>query len=423
MANKKIWIFHPYATSPNMSGLTRPYEFAKKIIKIGYEVEIFTSSYLHYTSKNLIKGNELFIEEEVDGIKFNFIKTCSYEGNGLSRIKNFVDYYINLKKYIKNQKIEKDDIADIIYASSPHPLSLLAGIKIAKKLNKPCISEIRDFWPEVFFLGGKLKEKSILGRLLLLGENYLYKKSNALIFLKEGDFNYILERKWDLDQGGNIDLTKIHYINNGVDNEEFTSNIKKYNFFDKDLESNKFKIIYTGAIRKVNNVGKILDVAKLFLNDKEIMFIIYGDGNEKESLEKRVKEENISNVIFKGYIEKKYIPFILSKSSLNILNYSDTEYNWSRGNSSNKLFEYMASGKPIISTVKMGYSIINKYNCGIELEESNIENFYTAIQSIKSLNKNEYDKLCKNAKQGARDFDFKSLSKKIINVIESVTLK
>ncbi len=81
---------------------------------------------------------------------------------------------------------------------------------------------------------------------------------------------------------------------------------------------------------------------------------------------RRVENENLDNVKMKGFVNKKYIPYILSKSSVNILNYSQTQYNWSRGNSSNKLFEYMASGKPMISTVKMGYSIIEKYKCGIE---------------------------------------------------------
>ena len=80
--------------------------------------------------------------------------------------------------------------------------------------------------------------------------------------------------------------------------------------------------------------------------------------NQKGILEKRIAEEGLTNIKMKGFVNKQFIPYILSKSSVNILNYSNTQYNWSRGNSSNKLFEYMASGKPIISTVKMGYSII-----------------------------------------------------------------
>ena len=90
-------------------------------------------------------------------------------------------------------------------------------------------------------------------------------------------------------------------------------------------------------------------------------------------LKKRVVEEHIDNVKLKGFVNRQYMPYILSRSNVNMLNYAQNQYNWSRGNSSNKLFEYMASGKPVISTVHMGYSIIKKYNCGVELDEDTPE--------------------------------------------------
>jgi glycosyltransferase involved in cell wall biosynthesis len=155
-------------------------------------------------------------------------------------------------------------------------------------------------------------------------------------------------------------------------------------------------------------------------NNKDIQFIIYGDGNEKENLEKRISEEKLSNVIMKGFVSKKSIPSILSKSSINILNYSSTKYNWSRGNSSNKLFEYMASGKPIISTVKMGYSIIEKYNCGVELEKNTPKELANAILRIKNMSNSDYNIMANNAEFGAKDFDFKILTKKLIDVIKTV---
>ncbi len=71
---------------------------------------------------------------------------------------------------------------------------MVAGIKIAKKLGVPCICEIRDLWPEAIFSFNKAKEKSILGKLLIKGEHWIYKKANALIFTKEG-IQTILRKK------------------------------------------------------------------------------------------------------------------------------------------------------------------------------------------------------------------------------------
>lgn len=194
--------------------------------------------------------------------------------------------------------------------------------------------------------------------------------------------------------------------------------MKEQVYQDDDLENNKFKVIYAGAIRPINNVGMIIDTAKE-LEEQDVEFLIYGDGNEREKLEKRVQDENIKNVKFKGLVSKEKIPYILSKGSINLLNYSATQYNWARGNSSNKLFEYMASGKPIISNVKMGYSILNKYKCGIELDNPNSKELAQEILKIKNLSKEEYEKMGKNGIEGSKDFDFSILTEKLIRIIES----
>lgn len=179
--------------------------------------------------------------------------------------------------------------------------------KFQKKFNVPCVSEIRDLWPEAIFAFGKTKESSILGKLFIVGEHWIYKKADALIFLKEGDTDYLKDRKWTTEQGGDIDLNKCHYINNGVDIDAFNLQIENNVLQDQNLLEGKFNVVYTGAIRPINNVGNILDAAKLLKEHENIQFLIYGDGNQLEALKKRVIDEGLSNVKMKGYIDKKNI--------------------------------------------------------------------------------------------------------------------
>jgi glycosyltransferase involved in cell wall biosynthesis len=296
----------------------------------------------------------------------------------------------------------------------------VAGIKLGKKFSIPVICEVRDLWPEAIFTFNKAKENSAVGKLLIKGEYWIYKKADALIFTKEGDTDYIKEKKWDEQQGGKIDLSKAHYINNGVDVEAFNSAINQNILEDEDLDKEKFNVVYVGAIRPVNNVVNLLQTAVKLKEFNDIQFLIYGDGNQREALEEKVKRESISNIKFKGFVNKKYIPYILSKSSVNILNYSSDQYNWARGNSSNKLFEYLASGKPVISTVKMGYSIIDKYSCGLELNNNNPDDLMKAILNFRNMNLKDYEEFATNAKMAANDFDFKILTQKLINVMKSV---
>ncbi|KAB2494844.1 glycosyltransferase family 4 protein [Priestia endophytica] len=402
-----------------MNGFTRPFNFGKYFNKFDYETTVFSASYLHFSDINLINDKQLYKIDNESGIPFVFIKTTSSANNGLKRVMNMVEFYRNLFKVV-NLYIKDNKKPDLIIASSPHPLVMVAGIKIAKKLGVPCVCEIRDFWPEVFFMGGKLKERSILGRLLIKGEHWIYKNSDALVFLKEGDTNYLKEKNWTVEQGGDIDLNKCHYINNGVDIETFNQQINSNVVKDQDLLNDKFNVVYTGAIRPVNNVGNILDAAKLLREYKDIQFLIYGEGNQLEDLRERVINEGLTNVKMKGYVDKKYIPYVLNKSSVNILNYSQAKYNWSRGNSSNKLFEYMASGKPIISTVRMGYCPLERYKCGLSLEKDTPEALAKAVLDIYKIPDSDYNQMSINATNGAKDFDYKVLAGKFNTIMENL---
>lgn len=414
---KNIWYFHHYATPPNMSGLSRPSFLGNELVKKGNKVNVFAASYLHYSDENLIKDKKKYLIDKSTNVNYIFVRTPSSKKSYKARVLNMFAFYKRLFSVTKEYK-KSEGKPDIIIASSPHPLTMIAGIKIAKRLKIPCICEVRDFWPEVFFLGGVLKEKSLIGKILLAGEKWIYQKADEIIFLKEGDTEYIKEKHWDIKNGGKIDLNKCYYINNGVNCRDFNNLIKTEQIEDEDLRDNSFKVIYAGAIRPVNNIDNLLDAAKILKEYKNIKFLIYGTGNELERLKNRVKTEEINNVIFKGYVEKKLVPYILSQASVNILNYSSKKYNWKRGNSSNKLFEYMAAGKPIISTIQMGYCPLAKYKCGISVKEESANGLANSIKEIIDLTKEEYASMCVNAKEASNYFDYSILSEKLEKVID-----
>lgn len=419
MKKKKIWIWNHYATDMYKNKGGRHFWFAEQLLKSGYNPTIFCANTFHNKKEYLNTGNKKYIIKNLNQIPFVFVKTKVALGNGIDRVKNMLFFYKNIF-YVSKSYIKLDEKPSIILASSVHPLTMVAGIKVAKKLKIPCICEIRDLWPEAIFSFNKAKENTLLGKLLVKGEHWIYKNANLLIFTKEGDIDYIKEKKWNLENDGDIDLKKCHYINNGVDLKKYNELRNSIKINDIDLEKQQFNVVYTGAIRPVNDIDKILDTAKILKDKKDINFLIYGDGNQKDRLEERIKKENITNVKLKGFISKEKIPYVLSKSSINLLNYSQSQYNWSRGNSSNKLFEYMASGKPIISTVKMGYCILKQYKCGISSEDSTAEGLATAILKIYNMSKKEYEEMGKNGLIGVKDFDFEVLTKKLIKCIEKV---
>lgn len=412
---KNVWIFNQYNMPPEYGHLNRHYNFGKFLKEAGYNPVVFVGSFLHNTDIQMIKNHDHYKVYDNCNFPYIFIRTCDYSKSKLKRVYAMFEYNRNLYKTVTD--LEKPDV---IIGSSAHPLAAIAAIKLAKKYKCKAVVEVRDLWPESFAAYNIISKRNPILKLLYAGEKWIYKKADKLIFTMEGGKDYIVKKRWDKSSGGPIDLSKVYHINNGVDLSVFDNNSEQYQIEDPDLDNeNTFKVIYTGSIRMVNKVGFLLDAAKI-LREKgaeNIKLLIWGDGDEKKRLQERVTEEELTNVCFKGRVDKKYIPYIASKGQLNIAlgeNMSLFDF----GISANKMFEYFAAGKPVLFTIKSGYSIIDKYSTGIELSDSSAMSIADAILYFKNLSKDEYEKYCINAKKASHDYDFQKLTEKLIELIE-----
>jgi len=398
---------------PKYYPLARTTNFAKYLIRKGYSVTIFAASSVHSSNINLITDHSKKRTEIIDGIPYVYVKTDTYIGNGRARVINMFQFARRLPAVC--QDFPKPDV---ILASSATPMACMAGIKLAKIYKCKCIAEISDLWPESFVSYGLISRSNPLLKLLYAYEKKMYEKADKIIFTMAGGKDYIIEKGWDFEHGGPIKLNKIYHINNGVDLEVFDHNKKAYIANDEDIEDeNTFKVVYVGAINIANKVEKIFEVAQL-LKNQNIKFLIWGRGNQLEVLRKRATDMFLHNVIFKGYVEKHYIPYIVSKAQLNIL-FGDHLPIYRFGVSPNKLFDYFASGKPTLLTFKTGYSLIEKYKCGTVIDGFDAKQIADAILYYKNINKNVYDKYCENARKAAEDFDFKRLTFMLNEIIQT----
>lgn len=413
--NNRIWIINHYASDMYFQKGGRHYYFAKYLLRAGYSPTIFCANTIHNTDKVVDTEGKLYKEDLKYQFPFVFVKSSSYKGNGLSRINNMVSFYFNVKKVAK-QYAQRNGKPDIIYASSAHPLAVIAGIKLAKKFGVKCIGEVRDLWPlSIVEYSGKLTNKNLLIKLLYQGEKWMYKKVDKLIFTMQGGYDYITDKGWDKV----IPKEKVFHINNGVDLETFNYNKEHYKIKDEDLSDNDiFKVVYTGTIRKVNNLGLLLDIAKNIKNE-EIRFLVWGDGNELPVLKKRLIDDNINNVVFKGRVDKKFVPYIVSNADLNFAHNTPTPL-FKYGISFNKMFDYIASGRPILSDFPCSYNpaVVEKVGYNVESERAiDISLIIDKIANnkISPINPNNFIK--------AREkYDFKNLTNKLINIIEDKEL-
>lgn len=413
---KNIWLVNKYAMPPEFEPRPRSVKFAHYLTLLGYKVTIFGSSVMHNMNRNLIEDGSSFIEKYYDDIHFVHIQTPSYQKtSGLTRV--YSDFYFHWKLRFLAHKFEKPDV--IVGTTSPvltNPMLSYAhrhGIKY--------ITDMEDMWPDDFVDFGFISEQNPLMKLAYRQARHNYMKSDASVFTLSGCYDYFKQKKWDKESGGPVDLNKVFYINNGVDLEFFNDCLKKYTIDDEDLvQTNKKNIIYLGSIRLVNNLIQAIKAAEILKGRNDIQFLIYGDGDDREPLIKYCKDHGLENVKFKAkWTDPKYVPFILTHSYMNILNYVSSEFA-KRGISSGKMFQYMASSRPIVCNINILNCPITANNIGIAHELKTPEEYAEAMIQLLSLSSSEYEAMCKRAYQTAEQFDYKNLAKQMDEVIKKM---
>ncbi|NVO11250.1 MAG: glycosyltransferase family 4 protein [Bacteroidales bacterium] len=409
---KSIWLINYNAMPPKLESRLRTIKFAHYLKQEGYNVKIFASSIMHNKNIDLIEDKSKYIEKSYGDLDFVHIKSVMYNSNGFKRLLSIFLFHFRL--HFISKKFEKPDV--ILHSGWP-PFGNITYFT-ARRMKCKYIVEVQDLWPESFVTFGLVKRGNLLLKIAYWAEKWMYKKADELVFTMEGGKDYIVSKKWDKANGGPIDLAKVHYINNGVDLQDFNYYRDNFKIEDNDLNDDSiFKVIYLGSLGLANNVKRLIDAAACLQDHTNIKFLIYGDGDDRLFLEQYVEENKLTNVIFKQkWIDPEYVPYVLSRSSLNMLNCFPNDV-FKYGGSQSKFFQYLASGKPICSNIQMGYCQISKHNLGIADIYNSSKEYADAILSMAKLDKERYDEMCFRSRELSKEFDYKVLTNKMINLL------
>lgn len=409
---KTIWLVNKYAMPPQYESRLRTIKFAHYLQEMGYKVTIFGSSVMHNMDLDLIEDKSKYIVRDYGDLHFVHIRTCKYQKTaGLSRIWSEIQFHYRLAKLTKHF-----DKPDLVVATT-FPLISNPILNYCHKNGIKYITETLDWWPDDFVDFGLVSAKNPIMKFLFWRAKKNYVDSDATVISCKGCHQYFLDKKWDKEQGGPVDLSKVFYINNGVDLADFDKWKDQYTIEDADFKSNKKLVIYLGSVRFANNIIQLIKAAECLKDHEDTLFLIYGDGDDREPLIKYCQEHQLTNVRFKEkWIEPKYVPCVLSQSYLNILNY--TTHFGKYGISSSKMFQYMAAGKPIVCNVDIMYSDILANQIGVCHDMKDEQDYANAIQTILDMPEAEYSAMCNRARKAAEEYDYPYLTKQMAEVIE-----
>lgn len=351
-----ILLIHQAFAAINEAGGTRHHEIARYLVKQGHQVTIITSPVSYLTGQNTqIKTRWVTRENSEPGI--TILRAYNYPALHRSffhRLLSFFSFMFSsffIGLGVKN--------VTVIWGTSPPIFQGWTAWLLSRLKGVPFLFEVRDLWPAFAIAVGVLKNKTLI-RMSVWLERFLYRHADEMVVNSPGFIDHIRQRG----------AKRITLVENGVDVSMFDLGENGAEFRKTHHLEHKFIALYAGAHGISNNLGVILETAAITRGNNDIVYVLVGDGKEKNNLLSAAETKQLSNIIFLPSVPKMEMNSVLAAADaciaiLKPIDMYKTTY-------PNKVFDYMAAAKPVLLLIDgVIRQVVEDANCGIFVDPGN----------------------------------------------------
>jgi len=403
----KILLFHQQFLGKDSSGGSR-WNQLTKYFSTDHKITVLSGN-IHYATGERI-GKNIFLNEEHIEDSITVYRTWTYSGynsNFFGRLIGYLSYTVS--SLLAAVFIQKPDT---IIVTSPPLFIGLSALILSKMKKVPFIFEVRDLWPESAIATNVVSSKFLISIMYWI-EKTLYKNSSSIVALTPAFKKNIIERFPDLKD-------KVEVVTNGADFDLVKPGPKNNWVGEKYGWKNKTVFSYFGAHGVANDLIQVVEVARHFNENENILFILIGDGMQKDLLKKKVSEYKLNNVQFIDSVPKSEVVYYINASDvcMAILKKTDTF----KTVYPNKVFDYMACKKPILITIDgIARDLVNDSKSGLYSEPGDINKFKDAIDIFLKMEDKKLSEMGENGYEFVmKNFDRAELAKKYLYILNSV---
>jgi colanic acid biosynthesis glycosyl transferase WcaI len=393
----------------------RVYELSKHWVKTGHQVMVLTGFPNHPTGivpqEYRQRMRRLTCREATDGIEV--VRTWLYPAPNRRSLERMAVYgSFCVSACLRGMFLRRPDL---VIGTSPQLLNGLSGWWISRLKRCPFVLEVRDLWPESLLASGVGREDSLLIRTLDRLASFLYGQSDRIVVVTEAiKENLICQKK--------LPEEKIDVIENGVETEDFRP-IEDIRAFKQRFGLNgKFVVSYIGTMGYAHGLETVLKAAGQ-LRDilPNLLFLLVGEGAEKESLQAQAAKEQASNVRFLSQQPRERIPLFINASDVCLVLLRKAGL-FSTVLPS-KMLEFMACGRPVVLGVDgQARKILEQAQAGIYVPPGDPS---ALTQAVIDLHRDP--NLRETLGEGGREFVVKYFSREqkaleYLSVLERVTV-
>jgi colanic acid biosynthesis glycosyl transferase WcaI len=306
---------------------------------------------------------------------------------------------------------------DVVIATSPQLLVGLSGWWLARRKRVPFVFEVRDLWPESLAAVGMGGENSLLHRALTSIAGFLYRHSDRIVVVTPAFEDFLFER-W------RVPREKISVIENGVETDLFSPQpfTREANtVLKRELNAEgKFVVSYIGTMGMAHGLETIIAAASQLQDaNPEIVFLMLGEGAEKERIVALARQRGLNNLRFVDQQPHGRIPAYICASDACLVPLKKTDV--FKTVIPTKMLEFMSCARPVILGVDgQARTILEEARAGLVIEPENPDSLVKAIRWL-AANREMACKLGENGREHiVRKFSRGQTAEKYIRVLKNL---
>jgi colanic acid biosynthesis glycosyl transferase WcaI len=344
-------------------------ELAQELTIRGHEVTVITT----WPEYNLDQREQQkhFNELETEGsIKVIRVKTLphhnvNYVVRALSQLLMPVQFLLKLRRY----KVQADAV--VVY-SPPLPLAFVGSWLRRKGVRN--LLNVQDLFPQNAIDLGILRSKMQI-RFFRALERFAYRTADIVTVHSEGNQKMLLAQNPTIS-------SKLRILHNWVDIDHHAANEASVDYRKQWGITQKYVAVFAGVMGPSQYLELILGVAERMQEQADLLFLLVGDGKEKERLQQLAKDKNLSNVRFEGFISRDTYPDLLNACDIGLVCLSPQNQT---PVVPGKILGHMAAGLPVVAFLHPasdGHRLIVDAQCGISADSGDWEHCTTAMKKF-----------------------------------------
>jgi len=372
---------HYYDPEP----IPKPAELAQELRRRGHTVFVVTG-YPNYPAGTLYPGFRLYLfqKESRDGIPV--LRTFELPYHGRSSVGRFLNYTSFMFSSLLGAFLTPS--CDVIYVWHPPMTTGIAAVIISFLKRAPFVYDVQDIWPEsIISSGWKLPPVAVW--ILHRMERIIYGRAKKILVVTQGAKENLLAK--------GVSPEKVVVASHWFDSDIFLGGScgirdvrSRYN-----IKKNQFVVMFAGNLGLMQGLETLIHTANRLRECKEILFVLVGDGVDRDRLRAMTSEMSLENVLFIEKQPMSEMPSYLSSADALLVLLRDSKL--SECIIPTKTFAYMAAGKPIVAAAngacadlvrnaKAGLSVVP--DCADALVEGVLQMYKMSDSSRKIMGEN-----------------------------------